>query len=833
MNETIIKTASDLACAHIYAPAVALDQYGKISNLQKCLDRGILEIENPARYIGSEYIYGRKAYKPGDIKCAVCFPDLYEIGMANNAIRILYDIINRIDNAICDRIFAVAPDFEAMLRERKIPLFTLQEHFPLNQLDFLGISIGCELSATNILQVLDLGGIALHTDQRKETDPIVIAGGPAITNPLPFSPFFDFVHIGEAEADHAEIVKIIGQYKTRSQRIQALKQIPFLWYPEKDLTRRAVDLTFGTANENARLSHFAVSSFQTAQDHGTVEIMRGCPNGCRFCHAGQFYKPFRQRSLSTVFSLVDQAVQQFGYREITLSSLSSGDYPDLDKLISALNDNYRDRNISFSLPSLRVSTFSLNILEQISEVRKSGLTFAIETPLIENQRSLNKEVPIDAIIKIIQEAKSRGWKLAKFYFMVGLPFVDMETEKDKLVKFLVEIRRATGINMNINIGTFIPKPHTPFQWARQLSMEQSRDHLRAIKKDLMATIPGIKVSYHEPAISFLEGLLSRGNVQCSALIERAYDLGCRLDAWDEYLRWDAWEQAITDLNYDTSTDGFALDQALPWDSVSLNVSKAYLLSEYEKAKNHQLTSICSEDCNHRCGVCTKSAAKVIQADNSDFLADDLPESNLQPQKHIAPPTSTYVQVVFTYQKTGRAIYNSHIAVMRQFEMAFQRAGLDVMFTQGYNPKPKLEFLNPLSMGIYGNNELLLCELPTCQINDSTILCLNSVLAEGFVVKKMRVLTPQKSGRKISLASKIRGSIFEISGIQDPAISEILRARLSDSGPDFNLSADGDTFTIKISGEKNLFKLLFPKEMSKFYVADNCTITRTEILMEDL
>ena len=806
---------------------IELDRYGRITNLEKCLENGILEIENPARYIGSEYIFGRKAYKEGDVRCAMCFPDLYEIGMANNAIRILYDIINNTPGAFCDRVFAVAPDFEAMLRERKIPLFTLQEHFPLNKLDYLGISIGYELCATDILQVLDLGGIPINRDDRTDSDPIVIAGGPAITNPLPFSRFLDFVYIGEAESGLSEIITIIGKYKTRAERINALKETPYLWYPGKTLSPRAVDLTFGTADEKPLLKHYAVSSFETAQDHGTVEIMRGCPNGCRFCHAGQYYKPFRQRSLNTVFSLVDQTVNQLGYREITLSSLSSGDYPDLDKLIKALNDTYRSRNISFSLPSLRVSTFSLNILEQLSEVRKSGLTFAIETPLLEDQRRLNKEVPLESIISIIQEARSRGWKLAKFYFMVGLPFIDRETEEKNLVSFLLAIRNATKINMNINIGTYIPKAHTPFQWVRQLTMEESLEHLRSIKRALMAAIPGIKVSYHEPSISFLEGILSRGDYSCADLIEKAYNLGCRLDAWDEYMKWDLWQQAIDETSYDTSPKEWNLDDDLPWDSISMNVSKAYLKKEYEKAKQSMLTHVCDSECDHRCGVCTKNKAKVIKADNNDF------ESNL-PEPHKAPEPYEYVQTIFTYEKKGRAIYNSHIAVMRQFEMAFQRSNLDVLFTQGYNPKPKLEFLNPITMGVYGENELLLCELPISQINENTVKRLNDVLAQGFVIKNMKIVPQDITGRKISLSSKMKGSIYEMTDIRDNEILSIMENHLKDQSNDYIVKkiADG-TFNVTINGDKNIFKLLFPKEMSKFHIAGSTKMTRLSILMEEI
>ncbi len=806
---------------------IGLDEYGRIENLEQCLENGILEIENPARYIGSEYIFGRKPYSPGDVKCAMCFPDLYEIGMANNAIRILYDIINRTEGAFCDRVFAVAPDFEQMLRQRNIPLFTIQEHFPLNRLDYLGISIGYELSATNILQILDLGGIPIRCEERGDSDPIVIAGGPAITNPLPFARFVDFIHIGEAEPDLSEIVTIIGKYKTRSERIAALKDIPFLWYPGKRLANRAVDLKFGTQEEDPRLKHFAVSSFETAQDHGTVEIMRGCPNGCRFCHAGQFYKPFRQRSLKTVFDLVSQTVDQLGYREITLSSLSSGDYPDLDKLIKALNDTYRGRNISFSLPSLRVSTFSLNILEQLSEVRKSGLTFAIETPRLEDQRRLNKEVPLESIISIIQEAKGRGWKLAKFYFMVGLPFIDRDTEQQNLVDFLVAIRNATKINMNINIGTFIPKAHTPFQWVRQLTMEESGDHLRSIKKALMSAIPGIKVSYHEPSISFLEGILSRGGYDCADLIEKAYSLGCRLDAWDEYIRWDLWQQAIAELDYDTSPKEWSLDEELPWDSISMNVSKAYLRKEYEKARDAVLTHVCDSECDHRCGVCTKNAAKVLKADNQDF-------ESIVPKAQVAPPAYEYVQTVFTYEKKGRAVYNSHIAVMRQFEMAFQRSGLDVLFTQGFNPKPKMEFLNPITMGVIGENELLLCELPISQINEYTVSRLNEVLAEGFNIKSMKIIPQDKTGRKISLSSRMKGSVYEITDIRDAEILSILERKCSESSDDYRLEKKSEeSFVLTVNGDKNLFKLLFPKEMSKFHIAGCTKMTRKCILMEDL
>jgi hypothetical protein len=309
------------------------------------------------------------------------------------------------------------------------------------------------------------------------------------------------------------------------------------------------------------------------------------------------------------------------------------------------------------------------------------------------------------------------------------------------------------------------------------------------------------------------------------LIRKAYELGCRLDAWDEYIKWDLWQQAIEELGYDTEPKQWSLDEELPWDSVTMNVSKAYLKREYEKARDHQLTGNCSSECDHRCGVCNKYT-EVVKAENEDFA--------VKKQKRAIPPLTEYVQTVFTYEKTGRAVYNSHIAVMRQFEMAFQRSGLDVLFTQGFNPKPKLEFLNPITMGVHGENELLLCELPVSQLNETTIGKLNGALAEGYEIKAMKVLPVAKSGKKISLASKMKGCLYEISEVSDPQILEILKSRLGAEEIGYNVSEVSDgVFSVRIEGDRNIFKTVFSPEISKFHIAGSCHMVRKQIFMEEL
>ena len=789
----------------------------------------LLMIQNPARYTGGEFHYGTKDLAKVYFHTAICFPDLYEIGMSNNAVRILYDLLNSMEEVYCDRVFSVAPDFEQLLREKQLPLYTLDLQKPLSELDMLGISIGYELSATNILQVLDLGGIPLHACDRTDEHPIVICGGPAVTNPLPFAPFMDFVYIGEAEEGLQEVARILinakKQQKSRSEKLALLQSLPYLWYTGKKLALRFIDTNFATP-ESHTYRHYVVPNFKVAQDNGVVEIMRGCPNSCRFCHAGQYYKPYRQKQYSTMAAQVEQHVSDFGYREITLSSLSSGDHPYIKELIETLNAEYSHRHVSFSLPSLKVNSFSLGILEQLSEVRKSGLTFAIETPKEAWQRAMNKEVPLEQVIEIAREAKSRGWKLAKFYFMVGLPFVDRQVENQAIVDYVGAIYDATHLSMNINIGTFIPKAHTPFQWCSQLTPTQSYEQLSSLKKAINERIRGCKVSYHEPNISYLEGLISRGDERYAAVIESAYRKGCRLDAWDEYLKSDLWLEAIGEASYNPDTcifEPYGLDEELPWDSVSMRVSKKFLKDEYEKAKNLLLTERCFELCSHLCGVCSK-VTEVIDTTHKDPILEQVRDKTLviEPKEE---PISKTVQALITYRRFGRSLYISHIHAMRNFEMAFQRSKVGVQFTQGFNPKPKLEFVNPLSVGIAGDEEVMLAELIDSEnLTEQEVKeKLGSALNDGYEIVQVLFLRLDK---KQTLAKYLKGSLYTIETREDEKSRTLLESFCDQELKDVAVHKESEgLFSVRLEGEKNLVKSLFGNDTDKFALASRLRITR--------
>ncbi len=738
-------------------------------------------VDTPARYLGGER--GRTV-KDNDTlyTVALCFPDLYEIGMSNTAIKILYTLMNRLDEVRCERVFAPALDFEEALRQAGVPLYTLESGIPLCECDMIAFSVGYELSATNVLAVLESGGVSLDRATRSDSDPIVIAGGPALTNPTPYGQFLDAVIVGEAEGCLPELLEQIAKLKkagaSKAEILDAMLERSFVWNEDKNrVVTRSLWPDFGKL---AFRIDFPLPHLRPVQDHGVIEIMRGCPNGCRFCHAGVYYRPYRMKDVPAIIEEADRLVFDYGYRDITLSSLSSGDYREIAPLMKLLHARYRGMNVAFSLPSLKVDSFTLPILEQLSEVRKSGLTFAVETPWDEAQVALNKRVSSAQIIEILKEAKSRGFRSAKFYFMIGLPVehAEVNAEMEGIVEFVRNVFGATGIHVNLNVGIFVPKPHTPYQWARQMSEVESIDRIRAIRAALRR-YGFVKMGFSSPFHSFIEGIISRGDARAGTLIRNAYHGGARFDAWEDRTKHDAWRSAIEGARWNVAEETLrsrSVDEKLPWDNVSLGVSKSILIREWTRSVHAEPTTICAPECQEPCGVCNRRTTPREPTAFTELVSDST-QNNTPAEVRPAFPEQSRSQtdpmiseeqavesaagdigsvsvgrtdsyrLYFEFSKRGPARFLPHRSVLTGFERAFQAAHASVLFGSGYSPKPAMELSSPLPLGAEGLAEIGRVDIAKRIHIETLPQVLSRLLPEGLVVNRVALTTTHDDGRR--------------------------------------------------------------------------------------
>ncbi|TFG62755.1 MAG: DUF2344 domain-containing protein [Spirochaetales bacterium] len=489
------------------------------------------------------------------------------------------------------------------------------------------------------------------------------------------------------------------------------------------------------------------------QDHGVVEIMRGCPNGCRFCQAGYMYRPHREKDAELIIAEVDRLVTRSGYTEITLASLSTGDYSGILDLLKNLNDRYSSRGVSFSLPSLKISSFLLPILREVKVVRKTGLTFAVETPEEQWQLCLNKSTEAEKITDILKHARELGWKGAKFYFMIGLPPSFNEDEENAIVRFMQSLYAQVPMNYTVNVGTFVPKPHTPYQWAPMLDEREAFRRAMYIKKSLSKRF--FKVSFHDTFQSFLEAMISRGDERAGDIIEKAFRAGAVLDAWEEHLDKNAWRSAIETADWDVAAEtltGRSFEKPLPWDVIDLHVASGFLAKEREKSLKGELTGACEEPCGHNCGSC-RGERSIRQAGR-----------NAEPGTGTgaSQPDGDCVKYLFSFKKLDAAVYLSHLNLVRIFERAFIRSGFQPCYSEGFNPQPKIEFAQPLSLGVETHGDMCAVELkgnPGCAELERAC---NSALPEGIGITSIRALPANPDGRKPpSLMSLYAGSDYTV------------------------------------------------------------------------
>ncbi|NLI54561.1 MAG: TIGR03960 family B12-binding radical SAM protein [Clostridiales bacterium] len=578
---------------------------------QTAFNRLLARVEKPARYIGGEWNSIIK--DDAEVRFALLFPDVYEIGMSHLGSRILYHALNSVDGVACERAFAPWPDMEAALRGEGLPLFSLETKRPLGSFDVLGFSLLYEMCYTNILQMLDLAGVPLMAKDRAESDPLVICGGPCVCNPTPVAPFMDAVLIGDGEEMTLELVEAVRRAKQSGAGKQALLKelsgirgiyVPSLKTDETIVVRRIVkDLDKAPFTGKPIVPYLNI-----VHDRVALEVMRGCTRGCRFCQAGYIYRPVRERKSETVMELARQQIGCTGYDEVSLLSLSTGDYSEVHELVPKIIREMEAGKVSVALPSLRVDSELANDLSVMQTVRKAGLTFAPEAGTQRLRDVINKNVTEEDILRATQDAFSAGWSSVKLYFMIGLP-----TETDEDILGIAQLARAVsrqfyelpkekrgkGLRLNVSVSTFVPKPFTAFQWCGQVPAEEIKRKQELLRGALKG-VRGAELNCHYSLLSVLEAAFSRGNEQLAPVLLRAYELGCRFDAWTEHFRPAAWSQAFADCGLSEETYArreFSPEEPLAWDFVDMLVTKAYLRQEYQRALCGETTPDCREHCN--------------------------------------------------------------------------------------------------------------------------------------------------------------------------------------------------------------------------------------------
>ncbi len=744
------------------------------------------EVRNPSQYVGNEV---RAVVKEkGGVRCrvALCFPELYSIGMSHLGLKILYSVVNNREGLWAERFFAPEPDMEAMLRREGQPLRSLESHDPLSAFDIVGISISTELCFTGILTILDLGNVPLTSAERSENDPLVIGGGASVFNPEPVADFFDLFVMGDAEevlpllADRYADLK--AQKTGRKDILRALADIEGVYVPSffnvtYDGHRVAAITPVAEGLPKPRraiLKDLSQSPFpmdmvipygQPVFDRLTVEIDRGCTGGCRYCQAGMVYRPVRERRPDEVLAIIDTALKRTGYDDVSLASLSSGDNGNIEHLVTTLMDKTARENISVSLPSLRSGTLTAPLIRQIARVRKTGFTITAEAGSERLRRVINKKITNEEIVETARKVLAGGWRQLKLYFMIGLP-TETDEDVEGIVRLVEEINRLREGNhkfQNINAGVsqFVPKAHTPFQWEPMSSMEENM-RKKMMLSDAFRRMRGVQLKGHDVEMSWMEGVFSRGDRRLAPVVRRAYENGCRLDGWSEHFKLDVWREAFAECGVDP--DEYVLrrrgiDETLPWDHLNIGISKKYLKRELKDAMAEVLTPDCRFDNCLGCGLPA----------NDNVIQPVVPSPPISPAP-VAEEEAPVYKYRLTFRKEGMARYLSHLEMLNGYSRALRRAALQAAHSGGFHPHVKIAFGAALPVGTVSLCEMVDIDLEKPVEPAILVQRLNAELERGIVIERAEARTPPY--RSIQSATEKTLWIMTDNGSETPSIDAV-------------------------------------------------------------
>ncbi len=764
-------------------------------SLRPRLDPILPAVEKPGRYVGLERNVVRKDLSASSVTVALAFPDVYEIGMSHTGLKILYEIVNRRAEFACERVYAPWVDLERRMREERIPLFTVESFAPAADFDVLGFSLQSELNYSNVPNMLDLAGIPVWQRDRRDADPIVLGGGPCTANPEPIADFFDAFLLGDAEEALPRFLDALKEARVaglpRREVLARLARLEGTYVPSLyDVAYREDGRIASIARNDPRAPERArrtwvpvlkpeyyperpmVPSVEIVQDRLGLEVMRGCTQGCRFCQAGYWYRPVRELDPDDVVSMTKSFIAESGWSEVGLLSLSTADYSQIEPLVRCLAPQLSERRVSISLPSLRAEAFSVGLADAVSEVRKSGFTFAPETGSDRLRRVINKTFTNADMIRAADVAFARGWDLIKVYTMIGLP-TETQSDLDELVALvegiLAQGRKHGRKEVNVSVGPFVPKSWTPFQWAPFDGVETLERKL-AYLKGRFRRVRGAKMKWHEPREAEVECVLSRGDRRMARVLHTAWKSGVRFDGWSEHFRYDLWMRAF-DAEAIPKSDylrAYNLDEILPWDVLDVSITKRFLRVELVKAMKEMRTEDCKWGHCYACGVPGNGEDTVLARGMAGTLPtlDPTVSSSADPaayrevakgaayrQKPMPDLPSATRRVprqgdrVFrhriTFQKTGDARFLSHRNTMDVFERAIRAAGLPARYSEGFNPHMKLSMGPALPLGLESRHEVFDVE-GVAPFGPDAARAIDEKLPAGLVVLEVRELAPGES-----------------------------------------------------------------------------------------